>query len=421
MLRTMRPMVSLGLFWFFYFAGLGIFFPYYGLYLHENAALTGTQVGIVLAVVPLVGSTAQLLWGQIADRTGARTRVLAVVTVGAALGYSALGATSGFPTIVMATAVLALFATAIVPVAVSVSFAALRDAGPHAFGFVRAWGTVGFLVLVVGFPWALHRLQAARGLTPVSGGPSEPGLEVMFVGTGLLVFVAALLCFALPRGEGVALRADRGDWRQLLRQGPLVRLLIFSFAAYVSLQGPMALFPVYIRGLGGDMDTVGRMWILMLLLEIPLVLLSGTGLVRFGPRGLLMIGVLAGGVRWIVCGLSDNLLIVYLTQLLHGVTVVGVLMGAPLYLDAVAPERLRSTGQTMLAMVGVGWGGAVSNAVAGWLLEHVGTGAPYIAGGLGGLVLGCLVPWILPRPDRADHTDRGDDSRRSHAYTTLEA
>ena len=74
----MPPIVSLSLFWFCYFAGLGIFFPYYGLYLHENAGLTGTQVGIVLAAVPLVGSMSQMVWGQIADRTGARTLVLAV-------------------------------------------------------------------------------------------------------------------------------------------------------------------------------------------------------------------------------------------------------------------------------------------------------------------------------------------------------
>ena len=75
-------MISLGLFWFFYFAGLGIFFPYYSLYLRENAGLTGTELGIVLAVVPLIGSTAQVVWGRLADRTGARTRVLAIVTLG---------------------------------------------------------------------------------------------------------------------------------------------------------------------------------------------------------------------------------------------------------------------------------------------------------------------------------------------------
>jgi PPP family 3-phenylpropionic acid transporter len=400
-------LVRLGAFWFLYFAGLGVFFPYYGLYLRENAALDGSQVGLVLAVIPLVGSLAQFGWGYLADRTGERTRVLAAVAAGAACGYAGLGAVGGFPALLLATAALALFSTAIVPVGISVSLAALRDAGPHAFGFARAGGTVGFLALVVVFPWALHRMQDVRRLPAAPGGPSEPGLGIMFVATAILVLAAALVAARLPRAAAVGWRAPRGHWRELARRPAVVRLCVFAFLAYACLQGPMGIFPIYVRALGGDLNAVGRMWVIMLVVEIPLVLLSGTGLVRLGPRALLAIGVIAAGVRWIVCGLARDLDVVYPMQLLHGVTVVGLLLGAPLYLDAVAPERLRSTGQTVLAMVGIGWGGSASNAVAGWLLEHVGPGAPYLVGGIGGLVLGCLVPVLLPRPARRPAGDVG--------------
>ncbi len=67
-------------------------------------------------------------------------------------------------------------------------------------------------------------------------------------------------------------------------------------------------------------------------------------------------------------------------------------------MDAVVPERLRSTGQGLLAMLGVSIGGIASNLSTGWLIEHVSVDAPYVAGGLGALVLGCLVPLLLPRP-----------------------
>jgi PPP family 3-phenylpropionic acid transporter len=417
----MPPIVSLSLFWFCYFAGLGIFFPYYGLYLHENAGLTGTQVGIVLAAVPLVGSMSQMVWGQIADRTGARTLVLAVVALGSAAGYAPLGAADGFPMLVALTALLSLFAMAVVPVATSVSLAALRDAGPHAFGFVRVWGTIGFLLLVVGFPPALRRVQDAWGLRRAPGGPSQPGLELMFGATAALVLGAAVVAFfALPRGGGVGLRAHHGDWRQMLRQRAVVRLALVTFAAYLCLQGPMGLFPVYVRAIGGDIDTVGRMWVVMLLLEIPLVLLSGAGLMRLGPRGLLVVGIAAAAVRWIVCGLSQDLRVIYPIQLLHGVTVVGLLLGAPLYLEAVAPERLRSTGQTALAMVGVGFGGTASNAAAGWLLEHAGANAPYLAGGIAASLLACAVFWILPRPERTRRERTDGDAAASGAYLGLD-
>jgi predicted MFS family arabinose efflux permease len=49
-----RPPKSISLVWFFSLGGLGIFFPYFSMYLHENAGLSGTELGAVLAVLPAV-------------------------------------------------------------------------------------------------------------------------------------------------------------------------------------------------------------------------------------------------------------------------------------------------------------------------------------------------------------------------------
>lgn len=395
-------MLPVGAFWFVYFGGLGIFFPYYSLYLKENAGLSASQVGIVLAILPAVGILAQPFWGQVADRTGLRTRVLALLCLGAAGGQLLLGEARGFGALAAATALLALFHTSVIPISVAVSLGLLRDRGREAFGVVRAWGTIGFLVLVVSFPVVLHRVQAGRGLARGPEGPSEPGLELMFPAIAVLYGLAALLAFLVPRSEGVVVRAPRGDWRRLVRHGPYLRLLLFVLGAYLFLQGPITLFPVFVRSRGGDMETVSRMWILMLLLEIPLVALSGMSLERIGARGLLVLGALAGGVRWAVCGLSVGLDAVYASSLLHGIVVAGLLVGAALYVDQAVPERLRATGQAALAMLGIGLGGIASNVATGWLIDRFGNDAPYLAGGCGGLLLAALLPWWLPPPSRPE-------------------
>jgi PPP family 3-phenylpropionic acid transporter len=396
--------------------GLGIWFPYYSLYLRENAGLSGTQVGIVLAMAPLMGIVAQPFWGQVADRSGLRSRILFVIAFCASLGYAGIYFASSFLGLIAATGALAFFASALIPSTVSVTLALARNAGRHAFGFARVWGTVGFLGLVVGFPHLLDRLQAARGLSASPDGPSEPGLEVMFPFTAAVVMIGALLTLALPRTPELGLRAPRGDWRRLLRNRPFVRLLLFALFAYLFLQGPMSLFPVFVRAHGGDMHTVSNMWILMLALEIPLVAFSGASLERVGARGLLAIGVLCGGVRWLVCGFSEDLAWIYPVQILHGVVVAGLVIGGPLYVEAVVPERLRSTGQGLLAMVGVSIGGISSQVSAGWLLEHVGSDAPYAVGGIGALVLACLVPVLLPATTSRPHSER-DEHDASAAST----
>lgn len=390
---------STSLVWFFALGGLGVFFPFFSMYLDENAGLSGSEIGVIMATLPAVGIFAQPLWGIVADRTGLRTRLLALLCFGAGACYVLLWFARGFGAILAGTALLALFAVAVIPTVVAVTLALTSKAGPHGFGRMRVWGTVGFLLLVASFPLALRLLDFEAGAFGSAADASEPGLGWLFPVAGTLTVAAGLFALRLPRTTELSLRAGGGDWRQLLRHRPYLHVLAFALLGYFCLQGPMGMFALWVRAHGGSSESVSWMWIAMLLVEIPLIALSGSTLTRIGPRGLLAIGVLAGGLRWTVCGFTADLRWVYLVSLLHGVTVTGLVVGAPLYVEAVVPQRLRSTGQGLLAMAGLSIGGISSNLVTGWLIEHVGADAPYIAGGLGALALGALVPLILPPPD----------------------
>jgi PPP family 3-phenylpropionic acid transporter len=400
--------IPLTLFWFTYFGSLGIFFPYFSLYLRENAGLSGTELGVILAISPLVGMIAQPVWGQVADRTGARTRVLAFLTLGTALGYLGLGYAQGFGSIVLATAALAVVGTAVFPMMTSVSLAILRDVGRHAFGRVRAWGTVGYFILVLVFPLALASYQPSAQVGANIKQASQPGLGLMFPLTAALVLVSAVVAFLLPQKGAVAMRAARGDWRELLGNGPFLRFLVFSLLANILMQGPMWLFPIFVRSRGGDLTTIRNIWILMLIIEIPLVLSTGSGLKRLGARGMLTVGVTVGGLRWLLSAVITDPTLFFFVQALHGVTVVGLNLGSPLYLDVVAPEKLRSTAQGVLSMVGGGLAGILSNLTAGWLVEHKGTDRLYLICGIGSLILGMLATWILPSVKRQTHALTAD-------------
>lgn len=406
----MSDSARLALFWFLSFAGLGVYFPYFSLYLRENAALSGTQVGLVLAVMPLVGALLQPFWGQLADRTGARRAILGATTAAAAAGYLAVGRADGFVPLLAAAALLAAFSSPIVPLLSAVSFGILRDGGAEAFGRVRVWGTVSYLLLVVAFPWGLHLWQRQHGLVATPGGPSEPGLGIMFPVVAAFTLLAAAASLTFPGRGAVALRARPRDWRGLLRHPPMRRLVAFLLLAYVFLHGPMVLFPVYVVARGGSIDTVGQMWVVMILLEIPLIARAGSSIRRLGAAGLLQLGVLLAGLRWVVCGLSDDLTVIFAAQLVHAVAVAGLGIGAPLYLDALVPERLRATGQSLLAVAGPGLGSVLSTVAAGWLLDHAGIDAVYLLGGGGALLLSVVARRWLAAPERLRLPDADDES-----------
>jgi PPP family 3-phenylpropionic acid transporter len=399
----MWQFIPLTLFWFAFMGSLGVFFPYFSLYLRENAGLSGSQIGWVLAMPPLMGMFAQPFWGQVADRTGARSRILVWLSLISSIGYFALGLGDGFAAILAATATLALFSTAIIPITTSVTLAVLRETGLHAFGYVRAWGTVGYFIVVVTFPWIVEQYQKAQGYYS-AGASVSPALRVMFPVTAALVFFSAVVAIFLPRAGAVAVRASRGDWRELLRNHAYLRLLLFCFAANLLLFGPMWLFPIFVHSRGGDIATIRGMWIVMLIFEIPLVLATGSGLKRFGSRGLLAAGVLAGGVRWLLCAAVSDSFWLYAVQALHGVTVVGLNLGSPLYLDDVAPDKLRSTAQAVLSMVSAGIAGMISNVGAGWLMQHGGIELIYWLSGIGCIALASLVGALLPATAGVRHS-----------------
>lgn len=390
----MTPFIRLCAFWFVYMGALGMAFPFFGLYLGTHAGLSGVQVGAVLSMLPLVGLLAQPFWGQAADRSGARSGVLALVTIGTGLAQLLLYQASGFTQLLLATGVLALFATAVMPMAFSVSLAVLHLDGRHAFGIARAGGTVGYLVVVVTFPLVLRVL--AGDSPDVAGAPDALGL--MFPAIGLLAVVAGAIAWTLPHGGAVGLRAPRDGLARLLRHGPMLRVLAYTFFAYLFLNGPIQLFPLFVRSLGGGLDDVSRMWVWMLLLEIPLVAWSGTLRVHVGARGMIALGVCASGVRWAGSAFADDIGVATVLGLLHGLAVVGLGIGGPLYVEEVVAPGLRSTGQALLSAIGIGLGGILSNLLCGWLFDRIGPDLTYLGCGACALLLGLLAPVVLPAP-----------------------
>src|SRR4029077_11424497 len=92
-----------------------------------------------------------------------------------------------------------------------------------------------------------------------------------------------------------------------LSNRPYIRFLFFSFGAYLLSNGPMWLLPIFVRSRGGDIETIRSMWLVMLIVEIALILATGSGIQRVAVRGVLGFGVIVGGLRWILCALVQDI------------------------------------------------------------------------------------------------------------------
>ena len=383
----------LSVYWFLMTGALGVYLPFFSLYLKDMRGFSGTQIGTVFAVPPFVAMLAQPFWSYVADRTGSRSKVLALLSCGAAIGYVLLIVPRSFAGMLAATAWLAFFSSAQMPMAVAVSLGAIAQAGDRVqFGRIRVWGTLGYFIVVMSVPmgltWMAARLHA-----------SEASIfhGVFAVGAGLTA-LASLIALSLPTPPAhKRVRMHRGEQAWLLRQPAYVRVLGVSLLAYVFLQGPLQLLPVYARSRGGNTASVSEMWAWSLSLEAVLMLYAAGLYRRFGPRPTIALGIAACGVRWLLCAYCRELQWAYPLQALHGAMVVSLQVGAPLLVESLVPDRLRASSQAGLSIVGPGIGGIASSALAGWILDARGIDTVMLVGGCGGLFLGLITPWMLPR------------------------
>ena len=370
---------------FLAFAALGTFYPYFALFLRENVGLSSSQVGLVISIPPMVGLFAQPAWGQLADRTGSRVRVLMLLCVGAAIGFATLSRAHGMGATIAATCVLALFLSALFPMSTSVVLGALPSWS--LFGRVRVWGTVGYLAMVVSAPRVLGQLREAGviGSAPEGGGPSEPGLPLMFYVAALCCVLSAVAAWFLPSNAGLAAQAERGGVRALFADPAFRGVLLYSTGIQFFLNGPMQLFPLFVRSRGGSVTDLSNLWICMASLEVPLIFSSHRLFRAIGVTRMMLIASAGGGIRWVVCALVPTLSGVYPVQALHALVVTGLNVGTALYVEQIVPVRLRSTAQSTVVMVGSSVGGVLSSVIGG--------------ADRGGMGRRCLIPGRRPRRD----------------------
>ena len=86
------PYRRLAGFYFFYFAYLGSFAPFFSLYL-ADVGMTAVEIGVLMSIPQLTRIVAPQLWGWLADRSASRLRIarlaMAYVCYGSERAYRA--------------------------------------------------------------------------------------------------------------------------------------------------------------------------------------------------------------------------------------------------------------------------------------------------------------------------------------------
>ena len=100
--------------YFFYFAYLGAFSPYFSLYL-SSLDIAAAGIGAIMSLPQLVRIFAPHLWGWLADRSGHRLRVAQICTAIGTFVYCGLFAATDFDALFAVVLLMTSFLSAALP------------------------------------------------------------------------------------------------------------------------------------------------------------------------------------------------------------------------------------------------------------------------------------------------------------------
>lgn len=295
----------MALFYTAVFAAVGIYIPFFPLWL-ESRALAAGEIGLVLAVPMAVRAVVTPLMVSFGDRVSDRRTITILYATLAFLFLGFLFAASGFWQIVIVVVCVAIFWDTLVPLGDAIALSGVRKFGMD-YGQVRLWGSVSFVGA---------NIAAGALISALSGSIVLP---VLFVAYGLV----ALSTVMLPKGEvaGNQLPGSQTVTSPRAFRHPALLLSLAIGALCQSSHAMVYAFgSLYWQQSGFSGLEIGVLWAVGVLAEVALFALSKPVLARLGPSGLLAVGAVAVIVRWLLFPIHWSFTGYFVLQILHGAT-----------------------------------------------------------------------------------------------------
>ena len=381
--RAALPYWRLSGFYFFYFALLGGTAPFLALYF-DHLGFSPARIGELIAIPMLMRCLAPNLWGWLGDHTGQRLLIVRFGALCTLVCFAGIFFSQSYAWLALIMATHAFFWHAVLPQFEVITLAHLREQAAR-YSQIRLWGSIGFIVAVVGlgllFEWlSLDAYPAA-----------------------LLVIMAGIVVssFWVPNAQPVlrpSTLESEGFVRQLRRPGILAFYL--SVGLMQLSNGPYYTFlTLHLEGVGYSRGAIGLFWALGVAAEILLFLVMARLLQRYSLRAVLLASFLITAVRWLLLGsLPQYLPVLLLAQCMHAATFGAFHAACIHFVQRSFADRQQGQAQALYVSL-AGIGGALGALYAGYSWKGLGPAWTFAIASLVALLAAFIIATRLP-PER---------------------
>src|SRR5688572_23313277 len=372
------PYRRLAGFYFFYFAYLGAFAPFFSLYL-DAAGMSAVEIGVLMSAPQLTRIVAPHLWGWLADRGTSRLRVARLAGAAGTIAWLGVFAGAHFAWLFAVVLTMTFFWSAALPLMEATTLSHLGEETAR-YGRIRVWGSLGFIVAVVGLGYALDALSTKAVLWTV------------------LVLMAGMLgfCWVVPDSKTAPHASDDLPIGHIIKR-PEVIALIAACALMSAAHGPYyTFFTIHLMDHGYSKSVAGWLWALGVVSEIGIFLWMPHLFRAFTPRQVLLASFALAAARFLLIGwLPESLAMLLFAQVLHAASFGSFHAAAIGVVHRFFPGRHQARGQAIYGSLAFGVGGAIGTFTSGYAWAGLGPAPTFSIAALCALLGFALIAWKL--------------------------
>jgi PPP family 3-phenylpropionic acid transporter len=376
--RLGSPAVRTGLFYATLFTSGAVSNPFLPIWLSERGIGTA-EIGVINAAPIFAMIVINLIVGRLADRASDWRTVIVIGSILAAIPPIFLLFMDSYVAVIILWTLVIVPFQAIAPVVDAAAYRMARRTGMD-FGAIRVWGTIGFVVVTLLAGVVLDRLG------PQAFIPLLIAVSVIraLMSLGLPLFRAPdeymrpMHPIDAPINPLIAIRLGqmRRPWFLLTLIGASLlhgsHMMQMGFGALIWAE----------EGIPGWV--IGILWAVAPTAEILAMVFFERITKRFAARHLILLGCIAGAIRWWGFALEPDIWVLVLLQTLHLATVGLTFLGITNFIANWTSEDIAAEAQSFFVMIR-----QVITVVAllgfGFLAGSLGAGAFYVASIMSGV------------------------------------